>query len=489
MSEEIKTPDGIPLPHTTDFEDNGPGKNSTKIEVDMEKNAPFIKEVKARLDAANDPEVAKKIEEEFLAATGIPFEKAYEAMENKVTVIVDKADGSTEIKKVDKDSEEAKTGKIVEPLKEEPKKEPVETEQEEDSNSPAPKTIIREKKETIEEVDTKPAEDDKKSEADRLADASDAEEVDDEDELDAKTLAEVEARLAEAKENPESLKFTETEISELIKMGILGNADAVRALADRFNQEIDELIKSKSDSTSEFADPEKYDKAIRANLEIKISLQQSIESAKELTDPVFIQELFNARYPGYAEKGPAIIYELFFDYLKFRTKPDQKEFLFRELTDKSKINNIRDQANKKVFRHMMTSTGAPFTHMSLINTMYELNKKYIGKSMNLDLADMDAKSPLEGRKKASAPVALFSLLFMRFLYKKLVPDFEHSKLQRKYFVGFIIDSANQATLTPEKVKALDDVCTELWDYIVQLDIELARYEHDHFDKDGHRIKK
>ena len=73
MSEEIKTPDGIPLPHTTEFEDNGPGKNSTKIEVDMEKNAPFIKEVKARLDAANDPEVAKKIEEEFLAATGIPF--------------------------------------------------------------------------------------------------------------------------------------------------------------------------------------------------------------------------------------------------------------------------------------------------------------------------------------------------------------------------------------------------------------------------------
>ena len=98
MSEEIKTPDGIPLPHTTEFEDNGPGKNSTKIEVDMEKNAPFIKEVKARLDAANDPEVAKKIEEEFLATTGIPFEKAYEAMENKVTVIVDKADGSTEKK-------------------------------------------------------------------------------------------------------------------------------------------------------------------------------------------------------------------------------------------------------------------------------------------------------------------------------------------------------------------------------------------------------
>ena len=484
MSEELKTPDGmqIPLPHTTEFEDNGPGKNATKIEVDMEKNAPFIKEVKARLDAANDPEIAKKIEEKFLAATGIPFEKAYEAMENKVAVVIDKEDGSIEIKKVDKDSEEAKTGKIVEPIKEEPKKEePVEEEKPDDPNDPAPKVIRREKKEETAEETT----DDEK-------DSSDAVEFEDDDETDSQLLAEVEKRLADAKADPLSLKFTDTEISELIKMKVIGDADFVHGLADGFNQEIDEIIKGRNDPESKYSNPEEFDKVIRQNLEIKISLQQSIESAKELTDPAFIQELFNTRYPGYAEKGPAVIYELFFDYLKFRCENErEREFLFRELTNKDKIAGIRDNANKKVFRYMMSSTGAPFTHSSFINTMYELNKTYIAKAIGINLAPdpKDPAKPMKDRQACSPVLAVFSLLFMRFMYKKLVPDFEHSKLQRKYLTGFILDSANRKALSPEKIKMLDDISTEMWDYIVQLDADLAKYEREHFDKNGNRINK
>ena len=114
MEEDVeKLGEGLPLPHTTDFVDNGPGKNATKIEVDMKKNEPFIREFKARLDAIGDPEAQKKIMDEFHKATGIPFEKAFEAMENKCTVIINKEDGSVEVKRVDKDKKKKKTGKIV----------------------------------------------------------------------------------------------------------------------------------------------------------------------------------------------------------------------------------------------------------------------------------------------------------------------------------------------------------------------------------------
>lgn len=483
MSEEVKTPEeqmNIPLPHTTEFEDGGNGKNATKIEVDMEKNAPFIKEYKERLDAVNDPILAKKIEEEFLAATGIPFDKAYEAMEKKVTVVINKEDGSVEVKKVDKDSEEAKSGKIVEPQKEDPKPEEPTTEEKDDPNDPAPKVIYRNK--------------DDKSDAERVAEATDAAEVEDDEEAEdnKRLLEEVEKRLADAKANPETLKFTESEITELIKMGVMGDAESVRALADRFNQEIDEIIKNRDNPESEYSNQENLDKIIRQNLEVKISLQESIESAKQLTDPAFIQDLFNVRYPGYAEKGPAIIYELFLGYLKSRADdPKEREVLFNEMTSKDKIESIRKNVNKKIFRHMMTGSGVPYNHVSFINTMYELNRSHIGKALNLDLTPnpKDPDGTAKRRHAASPVLAVFSVLFMRFMYKKLTPDFERSKLQRKYLIGFILDSANPAALTQEKVDALDKIQDELWDYMVQLDADLAKYERDHFDSNGHRIKK
>ena len=47
----------------------------------------------------------------------------------------------------------------------------------------------------------------------------------------------------------------------------------------------------------------------------------------------------------------------------------------------------------------------------------------------------------------------------------------------------------QAQDFPNEIIVIDDISTEMWDYIVQLDADLDKYEREHFDKNGNRINK
>lgn len=465
MKEDVeKLGEGLPLPHTTDFVDNGPGKNATKIEVDMKKNEPFIREFKARLDAVGDPEAQKKIMDEFHKATGIPFEKAFEAMENKCTVIINKEDGSVEVKRVDKDSEEAKTGKIVNDEEHKPHLEDPEPR----STAARPKKI---------DTETSAAEGLQKA-----ANESEAHEV--EEEEDPELVAEIIANLEDAKANPENLKFTTDEIAGLIKLEVVGDEATVRALADNFNQEVDKLIKEKNDPNSQYSDPKVYDKAIRDNLAVKISLKQSLKAAEEVTDPAFIQEIFAARYPDYTKRGPASILDLYTGYLEQRiSKPENKDFFFKELTDKHKVAHILKRANDEIFSQMQTRDGRKFNTAVFINIMFDINKRYIAEILE---TPNDEKFTL---KSAESIMTVFLIPFVRLIYKKLAPDFKTRKMERKYIVGFIMDMANPEQLSEDKRAELDKSAKTMWAKLREIEIELIEYEKTHFDKNGVRIKK
>jgi len=444
---------------TTDEEfvkNEDPSKNSTRIIVDMEKNAPFIKELQQKIAACSDPEAAKKMEDDFQKATGVSFDDALKALENGTVVEIENADGSITLEKTP--SEETSKPKVVE--------------EDDDEESVCEScNIFGGEEETAESADEseKP---EVESATVNAAEESEAvetgEEVVDPEEL--KLRAEVLSKLDTYLKDPSKLKIGIESVDTIAKTGVFGDRETVQTMIDLLNQDIDELIDHENPE-SRYHDPNDYAEAVQKCLEIKISMDNATTAAAEITDPAFIMEIFNQKYPDYVAEGPSNILNKFVNYLNERTKSDRDtEFLCKELTDKKKIDNIVKNANDNIFRTLVAQNGQKFTLTQFVQTMFAINREYFKGMTNVE------KKEDVTYQMVQSPMSIFAMLFLRYIYKFEVDNMASRKLQRKYFIGFMYDITNPAHLDDTKRKALDDAWISVWNKITSIEQKLIDYE-------------
>lgn len=448
---------------TTDEEfvkNEDPSKNSTRIIVDMEKNAPFIKELQQKIAACSDPEIAKKMEDDFQKATGVSFDDALKALENGTVVEIENADGSITLEKTP--SEETSKPKVVE-------------EDDDDEESVCEScNIFGGEEETSEDVEEEKPE--VESATVNAAEESEAvetgEEVVDPEEL--KLRAEVLSKLDTYLKDPSKLKIGIESVDTIAKTGVFGDRETVKTMIDLLNQDIDELVDHENPE-SRYHDPNDYAEAVQKCLEIKISMDNATTAAAEITDPAFIMEIFNQKYPDYVAEGPSNILNKFVNYLNARTKSDKDvEFLCRELTNKKKIDNIVKNANDNIFRTLVAQNGQKFTLTQFVQTMFAINREYFKGITNCE------KKEDVTYKMVQSPMSIFAILFLRYIYKFEVDNMASRKLQRKYFIGFMYDITNPAHLDDTKRKSLDDAWISVWNKITSIEQKLIEYE----DKKG-----
>lgn len=467
ITEQIPTTD-------EDFVKNeDPSKNSTKIIVDMEKNAPFIKELQQKIAACSDPEAAKKMEDDFQKATGVSFDDALKALENGTVVEIENADGSITLEKTP--SEETSKPKVVE--EDDDDEESVcescnifggEGEAEDAVESEKP----RKRGENLGIVDECAFHKDEESATVNAAEESEAvetgEEVVDPEEL--KLRAEVLSKLDTYLKDPSKLKIGIESVDTIAKTGVFGDRETVQTMIDLLNQDIDELIDHENPE-SRYHDPNDYAEAVQKCLEIKISMDNATTAAAEITDPAFIMEIFNQKYPEYVAEGPSNILNKFVNYLNERTKSDRDiEFLCKELTDKKKIDNIVKNANDNIFRTLVAQNGQKFTLTQFVQTMFVINRDYFKAMTNCE------KKEDVTYQMVQSPMSIFAMLFLRYIYKFEVDNMASRKLQRKYFIGFMFDITNPAHLDDTKRKALDDAWISVWNKITSIEQKLIAYE-------------
>lgn len=449
ITEQIPTTD-------EDFVKNeDPSKNSTKIIVDMEKNAPFIKELQQKIAACSDPEAAKKMEDDFQKATGVSFDDALKDLENGTVVEIENADGSITLEKTH--SEETSKPKVVE-------------EDDDDEESVCESCNIFGGEETSEDVEEEKPE--VESATVNAAEESEAvetgEEVVDPEEL--KLRAEVLSKLDTYLKDPSKLKIGIESVDTIAKTGVFGDRETVQTMIDLLNQDIDELIDHENPE-SRYHDPNDYAEAVQKCLEIKISMDNATTAAAEITDPAFIMEIFNQKYPEYVAEGPSNILNKFVNYLNERTKSDRDiEFLCKELTDKKKIDNIVKNANDNIFRTLVAQNGQKFTLTQFVQTMFVINRDYFKAMTNCE------KKEDVTYQMVQSPMSIFAMLFLRYIYKFEVDNMASRKLQRKYFIGFMYDITNPAHLDDTKRKALDDAWISVWNKIISIEQKLIAYE-------------
>lgn len=440
---------------TTDEEfvkNEDPSKNSTRIIVDMEKNAPFIKELQQKIAACSDPEIAKKMEDDFQKATGVSFDDALKALENGTVVEIENADGSITLEKTP--SEEPSKPKVVE-------------EDDDDEESVCESCNIfggEEEKSEVESATVNAAEESEAVET--------GEEVVDPEEL--KLRAEVLSKLDTYLKDPSKLKIGIESVDTIAKTGVFGDRETVQTMIDLLNQDIDELVDHENPE-SRYHDPNDYAEAVQKCLEIKISMDNATTAAAEITDPAFIMEIFNQKYPDYVSEGPSNILNKFVNYLNSRTKTDEDvEFLCKELTNKKKIDNIVKNANDNIFRTLVAQNGQKFTLTQFVQTMFAINREYFKGMTNCE------KKEDVTYKMVQSPMSIFAMLFLRYIYKFEVDNMASRKLQRKYFIGFMYDITNPAHLDDTKRKSLDDAWISVWNKITSIEQKLIEYE----DKKG-----
>lgn len=435
---------------TTDEEfvkNEDPSKNSTRIIVDMEKNAPFIKELQQKIAACSDPEAAKKMEDDFQKATGVSFDDALKALEKGTVIEIENADGSITLEKIP--SEEPSKPKVVE-------------EDDEVENVCESCNIFggEEEKPEVESATVNAAEESEAVET--------GEEVVDPEEL--KLRAEVLSKLDTYLKDPSKLKIGNESVDTIAKTGVFGDRETVQTMIDLLNQDIDELIDHENPE-SRYHDPNDYAEAVQKCLEIKISMDNATTAAAEITDPAFIMEIFNQKYPDYVAEGPSNILNKFVKYLNSRTKSDKDiEFLCKELTDKKKINNIVKNATDNIFRTLVAQNGQKFTLAQFVQTMFIINREYFKGMINCE------KKEDVTYQMVQSPMSIFTMLFLRYIYKFEVDNMGSRKLQRKYFIGFMYDITNPAHLDDAKRKALDDAWISVWNKIISIEQKLINYE-------------
>lgn len=406
MSDENST--AILPQENSDFVPND-GKNATKVVFDMEHNAAFIQEFKEKMELCGSSNDIDLLKSEFKKMTGVDFDELCPP-EAEEQVSEEPVADETE-------SPAAETKEFTE--------EPAETAEE-----PTPETV--EVKETTD---------------DELEDA-----------LLKKALSQVDEYMT----NPTKLKFTEDDINKIVKIGMF-DFDTIKMLVEKMNEDLDLIEKGITDEESPYHDENVRREAIINQLKIKISTTEACEAASQLTSPEIIKEIFNSNYPEYETKGPAYIMEKFAAYLNSRMVNEAETIqLARELNNYQKLTEIFDRANADIFDNLMMTNNKKYTVGVFIKSVFMWNRSLIAKLFGITEDHVDMK-------QCESLLVTFTTLFVRFMYKNIVPEMKRRPIQRMLMQRFIYDNSNPLSLSGEKFENL----TKSWEHVLELTAKVA----------------
>ena len=283
--------------------------------------------------------------------------------------------------------------------------------------------------------------------------------------------------------HPEDLRFTEDEIKYL-KLAIgKGNESSINIITAMMDDDIkkiqDGILLEKEHpesvnavqidkngvqvSTDEMlpnlANPLERRKLIEDCLKIKISAEELIKSSKELTDPVFINKIFAAKYPKYIEQGPAWIVDGLAKYLDSRFKNKQEyDFLVEEINNTKKLNKVFKHGENEIFKCITTSKGKPYKIGNFIMALLKWNKSIIAEEYGLKEEDVNIKNP-----DIQSLMVILSFLIIRYLYKYVIPNMVSNAFECKLFYHFVMDNIKPNEMGEDKEKML----TNAWKIVIR----------------------
>lgn len=289
-----------------------------------------------------------------------------------------------------------------------------------------------------------------------------------ENEFENKTLEkEIESVLHIYEEDPAKLKFNKDEIEELVRAGVI-DRDTIEFIIDEFNTNVDDLIKNKTldPSDENYLNEEEYNKQLKLLIENKIDTEKIIKACKDLRDPAFIEELFNARFPWYKLTGSGYVLLRFNEYLNNRrSNENEEQRLLFEINSNKKVQKILDNCEKKIFSKVKLSNGQKFTLGAIFTYVFKWNIANIAKVLNRPEEEIEKniKDP-----DVSGIVGITSVLLLRYLYNTIMKNIERSKLDQFMFIKFVCDNIGVENIDDEK----KSVIKENWEKIIINTFEL-----------------
>ncbi len=417
----------------------GDNKNYTRLSFDDKHNAEFIKEMREKInkcDSAGEEELKRS----FKAMTGINFDDIRFNEETEEIYIPDTVIPD----KIEIVSKEDENGAIIFEAKDSavPGEESVDTieiDASGHSNDAKPDSVGISKDVPEETVS--------KDSLDKFTDATLALSQDFDSSEDREYTEEVLSQVDKYMADPKSLKFSEADMEGMAKIGIMDYA-TVKDMCSLINNELDEIAAGIDDPESKYSNEDERRKAITNTIAIKVDTEKVIQAGEELMDPETVARVYNHKYPLLKTKGTAFILDDFANYLDERIKAD-RQFLAKEMNNRKKIDKIFDHVQEYVFKYMKTEKGNEYKIGQFVMLVYEWNKKRISDLTGIALEEMSIK-------KFDSILVIFTALFMRFIYKHVVPDFKSKSLQKRLFFQFFIENADPSKVPIEKVEEILD---------------------------------
>jgi hypothetical protein len=278
-----------------------------------------------------------------------------------------------------------------------------------------------------------------------------------------KTLAQFE----EYVEDPIKLKFTQSEIDDMKKIGAF-DAETLKIMVEQLNYDIEMIANGKNDPLSPYNDDNARRQAIKDTLEIKVRAQEAVDSAKEFTNSETIEKIFEMKFPNYAVWGPASILKEFLKYLERRTStPTAEQFLYKEINSPKKLKEIIANAEEKLFEGIMATNGGKFTIGHFVGSILKWNRSRLAILANIKEEEVELK-------KFESVILIFTVLFVRSWYKQFAPNAKNNSLERKLFYQWMTDNANPLTLNGEKTEWLNNTWNAVWEKCAEISMKSAK---------------